>query len=85
MANSLTYRQRAKIHQKEANAFDALAKLKMKEGNDANPLLTNASVAADYLAVIQIYEQANAYDFQATNHQSQADANNAQADATGEP
>ena len=85
MANPLTYRQRAKMHDKEANAFDKMAKLQMQDANAVYGPLNAASTIADWAAVVVLFEKAHAYDRESDNHATQRDAYNVLADAAGEP
>lgn len=85
MANPLTFRQRAKMHDKEANAYDKMAKLQMQEANAAYGPLGGASTIAEWAAVILLFEKSHAYDRESDSHQTQRDAYNVLADAAGEP
>lgn len=85
MANPLTYRQKAKIHEDVASVFDGLAKQKRQEGNAARQALTSESTEAERLAVTELYKKALHYCQMGESHTvQQADAN-AAADAAGEP
>lgn len=85
MANPLTYRQRAKMHQKQAAAYDRMARLQMQEANNAYAPLGATSTIADWKDVIALFEQAHAYDRESDSHGQQAAAYNALADEAGEP
>jgi len=84
MANPLTFRQRAKMHDKEVTAFDKMAKLQMQAANDAFAPLNNQSTIAEWAAVVALFEKAHAYDRESASHATQRDAYNAEADAAGE-
>ena len=85
MANPLTFRQRAKMHDKQANAFDKMAKLQMQEANAFYAPLGALSTIAEWAASDALFEKAHAYDRASASHQTQRDAYNAEADAAGEP
>lgn len=85
MANPLTHRQKAKIHEDEASVFDALAKAKRQEGNAAKQLLDSNSTEPQRLAVIALYDKALYYCQLSESHTVQQADENAAADLAGEP
>jgi hypothetical protein len=85
MANPLTHRQKAKIHEDEASVFDALAKAKRQEGNTARQALDSNSTEAQRLAVIALYDKALYYCQMGESHAVQQADETAAADAAGEP
>jgi hypothetical protein len=85
MANPLTYRQKAKIHEDQSSIFDGLAKLKRQEGNAAKQTLDSNSTEPQRLAAIALYDKALHYCQMGESHTTQQADNNALADAAGEP
>jgi hypothetical protein len=85
MANPLTYRQKAKIHEDESGIFDALAKAKRQEANTARQALDSNSTEQSRLAVIALYEKAIYYCQMGESQTAQQLLDTAAADAAGEP
>lgn len=85
MANPLTHRQKASIHEDQSNVFDALAKAKRLEGNTAKQALTSGSTEPQRLAVIALYDKALYYSQMSESHTVQQADETAAGDAAGEP
>lgn len=85
MANPLTHRQLASIHEDEVSVFDALAKAKRQEARTAKQALDANSTEGQRLACIQLYDKAIYYNQLSASHQVQQADETAAADAAGEP